>query len=151
MKPEVFRLNEIYQHRDSRHSGRAVMIQHDVVSLVDESGRNFSASLETLVYPPVKSDGTYWINLNSNYPRPHAGAFLCRKYLQGESTDLADYVSIGGADLVMFGDLKGHWQVTVDAPYDEATGADARCLGYYSTQQEAIEALWNERHHICTD
>jgi len=148
MKPEVFRLNEVYQHRGSKRSGRAVKIQDDVVSLVDESGHTFSASLETLVYPPVKSDGTYWINLNSNYPRSFASAFLCRKYLQGESSDLADYANIGGADLVMFGDLRGQWQVTVDAPYDEATGAVARCLGYYSNQQEAIEALWNERHHI---
>jgi len=151
MKPEFFRAQDRYQERISKRIGYATHIENNEVTLTDEKGDTFTAPLDSLEYAPVKSDGEYWIKLNSNYPITRTNAFLCHKAGDKDALPVGDHVCIGGADQVRFGDHQGQWQVTIDAPYDEETDSDVRFVGYFASRKEAIEVLWNERKSIATD
>jgi hypothetical protein len=87
----------------------------------------------------------YYIDLNCNDPADKANAFLMKDCHQ-----LGRYHErcIGGADLAQVGEHAGKWRVTVEQPLDVETDSDARLLGYYDTQAQALAALWAERSCI---
>lgn len=92
-------------------------------------------------HPRPFEDRTHRIELNCNYPAHAANAFL--EYAR-DGWWHHGFACIGSADQ----DLDGRWRVVVDAPYDPETDSDARLVGYFPTQDEAIRALWNERHAV---
>lgn len=93
---------------------------------------------------PYKDD-LFWLEANANYQPERANIFLHRCRPFGLTTP-GGYDCTGSVDWTVGRPNNEAWAASVQKPYDPETDSDARLVGYYATQEEAIEALWNARH-----
>lgn len=84
-------------------------------------------------------DGEFYIELNVNMPAREAPGFLQRRRTRAHTLSPGDEC-VGSFDRTAEG-----WEASINAPYDEATDSDAKCLGAWTDRMHAIVALWLAR------
>lgn len=90
-------------------------------------------------------DGTYYIERNSNGDPKTTNGFLQRRCSIGTTTP-GGYECLGSYDRAP----SGEWRASINAAYDANSDSDARELGRFKRNVEAIAALWKARHEAHT-
>ncbi|WP_321820856.1 MULTISPECIES: hypothetical protein [unclassified Burkholderia] len=89
-------------------------------------------------------DGEFYIERNCNYDAATANGFLQRRCAIGRSTP-GGYECIGSYER----NVVGEWTASINAAYDEGADSDSRELGNFTTNLDAIAALWMARRDAC--
>lgn len=93
----------------------------------------------------ILDDGTFYVDLNVNYPAEAAPGFLLRRCPVGLTTP-GGYECVGSFCQVG----NGLWRADVNAPYDPETDSDCLGLGEFKDRKDAIVALWHGRRYAYT-
>jgi hypothetical protein len=85
------------------------------------------------------------LEANVNYPPERANIFLFRRCPSGLTTP-GGYDCTGAVEWTIGRPDSEAWAARIQALHDPETDSDARLIGYYATQGEAVDAVWNARH-----
>ncbi|WP_087024575.1 hypothetical protein [Thaumasiovibrio subtropicus] len=127
--------NAAYQDKAEKRRGRAVYMADGIVTLQTRQGENFVVKMTEIEPAPVREDSDYFISLRDNAPFNQANVTLCRR-------DAPQHHCLGKGERVEGGEHDGLWKVSI------VTDGVPVLLGYFPSQQRAIDALWMERWHI---
>ncbi len=127
--------NEAYQDKEGKRRGRAVYIAPDVVTLQTRQGDNYVVATANVKSLPVMEDESFLLTLSDKAPRSKDSLFLYKR-------ENSESVCLGTAKWIRAGTRKGQWKVAARSE------GNNKPLGYYLSQQAAINALWVERWHL---